>query len=113
MSWLNSVGLIFSDSAVEPRMSTNSMDIETSEPPGNRREASSHMLQNRGFNSERSFPYNTFTNTPPAPSNGALQNLQRGSRGSRRNKWRKRLSTPYALVENHSHHVVAGSTILP
>src|SRR5215213_1051086 len=112
MSWLNWVGLMLSESAVEPRMSANSIDISTSAPPGKRRDASSHMLQKRGFKDDCFLPYNTRTSFPPTPSNGALQNLQRGSCGSRWKIRRRRLSTLNALVLNQSDHAVSGSTSL-
>src|SRR5262245_1270104 len=102
-----------SESAVEPRISANSMDISTSAPQGNRRDASAHLLQKRGFKVDCRLPYRVRTTNAPTPSNGALQNLQRGSRGRTRKIRRRRLSTLNALVANQSRHAVSGSTILP
>src|SRR5262249_7750714 len=94
---------------VEPRTSAKSMDISTSAPPGNWREATSHMLQKRGFKTERCLPNNARTTLPPTPRKGALQNLQRGSRGSIRNNRRRRLSVSNALVVNQNHHTLPTS----
>src|SRR5215207_8036177 len=110
MSRLNSVALIFSDNAVEPRMSANRMDISTSAPPGNWRAATSHMLQKRGFKADCCLLNNTRAIIPPIPLKGVLQNLQRGSCGSIRMIRRRRLSTANAFVENQNHHTLPTST---
>src|SRR5574342_727128 len=109
MIWLNSVGLIFSESAVDPRTSAKSIDISTSAPPGNSREACSHRLQKPGFRTERSLPNKPRTISPPTPRKGALQNLQRGSCGSKRKIRRRLLSTANALVVNQNHHTLPTS----
>src|SRR5687767_6094003 len=110
MSWLNSVGVILSESAVEPRISMKSIDMGTSAPPGNSREAISHKLQYRGFIAERSLPNNTRAIIAPIPWKGVLQNLQRGSCGSMRMTRRSRLSTAKALVVNQNHQTLPTST---
>src|SRR5215211_7794280 len=110
MIWLNSVGVTRSESAVEPRISMNSIDISTSAPPGNSREAISHILQKRGFNADCCLLKNTRAMNPPIPRNGVLQNLQRGSCGSNHMMWRKRLSTANALVLNQNHQTFPTST---
>src|SRR5687768_278854 len=112
MTWLNSVGVNFSESAVEPRISINSIDMGTSAPPGNSRAATSHILQKRGFRAERCLLNNTRAIIPPIPWKGVLQNLQRGSCGSIRMIRRRRLSTANALVENQNHHTFPTSTDL-
>src|SRR5215216_6243587 len=84
-------------------MSINSIDISTSAPPGNSREAISHKLQYRGFSAERCLRNRTRASIPPNPWKGVLQNLQRGSRGRVRITRRKLLSTAKAFVENQNH----------
>src|SRR5215216_8146499 len=86
------------------------MDMSTSAPPGNSREATSHMLQKRGFKEERCLLNNTRAIIPPIPWKGVLQNLQRGSCGSIRMIRRRRLSTANALVVNQNHQTLPTST---
>src|SRR5262245_34289408 len=86
------------------------MDMATSAPPGTWREASSHLVQQRGFRAERCLPNTARTIVPPTPWKGALQNLQRGSCGSMRKRRRRRLSVSNALVVNQNHQTLPTST---
>src|SRR5512143_1038255 len=99
-----------SDKAVDPLTSMNSIDMGTSAPPGNSREAISHRLQKRGFSADCCFPNSNLTIVEPMPLNGALQNLQRGSSGRILKMCRRRLSTANAFVVNQNHHTLPTST---
>ena len=74
------MGLIVSESVVEPRTSTKRKDSSSSAPPGWVAQKSRQWWQNRGLRSYRPRPVARMAR-PPMPENGAWQFLHRSAAG--------------------------------